>query len=178
MSLVPAVLASGLPALCQADVMSSGPTGFIVKIETPVAAAPAEVYSRFLQIGQWWSDEHTYSSKAANMTLENTPGGCFCELLPGGGFVRHAQVELSMPGQLIRLSGALGPLQEMGAYGLMDFRFHADGAKNKTRLELTYTVSGYQPGKGLGEIAAAVDGVMTEQMQRLKHLVETGKPAG
>jgi hypothetical protein len=169
------VLALAAPALARAEVTASGPSGFVLRIETPIAAAPADVFRRFLQIGQWWSDEHTYSGKAANMTLQSIPGGCFCETLPGGGFVRHAAVEFSMPGKLLRLSGALGPLQEMGAYGLLGLRFQTDGTK--TRLVTTYTVSGYQPGNGYGELAAGVNGVLTEQLLRLKRLAETGKPA-
>ncbi|MEP7245625.1 MAG: ATPase [Gammaproteobacteria bacterium] len=167
------VLLGALAPASQADVAASAPGGFVLKIETSVAAAPAEVYAQFIQIGQWWSDAHTYSGKAANMTLTATPGGCFCEALADGGFVRHAAVEYSVPGKALRLSGALGPLQEMGAYGLLSFRFEPDGAK--TRLVTTYTVSGFMPGKGLAEVAAPVNGVLTEQVTRLKRLAETGK---
>jgi uncharacterized protein YndB with AHSA1/START domain len=168
------LLALAVPALCHADVTASGPSGFALKIETPIAAAPADVYGQFLKIGQWWSSEHTYSGKAANMSIENTPGGCFCETLPGGGFVRHGSVEYSVPGKSLRLSAALGPLQEMGAFGLMSLRFQADGTK--TRLVMIYTVTGYEPTKGYGEIAPAVNGVINEQLLRLKRLAETGKP--
>jgi hypothetical protein len=37
-------------------------------------------------------------------------------------------------------------------------------------------VSGYQPDKGFEPIAAPENGVLTEQVTRLKRLVETGKP--
>jgi hypothetical protein len=162
------------PALCRAEVTASGPTGFVLKIETPIAAAPADVYGHFLKIGQWWSDEHTYSGKAANMSIENIPGGCFCETLPAGGFVRHGAVEYSVPGKSLRLSTALGPLQEMGAFGLMSLRFQADGTK--TRLVMIYTVTAYEPTNGYANIAPAVNGVINEQLLRLKRLAETGKP--
>jgi hypothetical protein len=168
-----------IPGLAAADVVAHSPAGFIVRIEVPVAAAPAEVYSRFFEIGKWWSDAHTYSGKAANMTLRNEPGGCFCEALAGGGFVRHASLEYSDKAKVAVLDGALGPLQALGAHGLLAFNFAAINKTNPaagTRLVVTYTVSGFQPDKGLEPLAEPVNGVIQEQVERLKRLVETGKP--
>jgi hypothetical protein len=167
--------AAAVTSTAGATVTAGGPPGFIVRIELPVAAAPERVFDRFLQIGRWWSDEHTYSGRATNMRLDNRIGGCFCETLPGGGFVRHMEVVYSAPGKALRLAGALGPLQEMGASGLMSVQFRAEGAA--TRLVMTYIVSGFAPGAGYSEVASAVDGVMTEQLSRLKRFTETGKPA-
>ena len=64
---------------------------------TPVA--PAEAYAKFLRIGEWWSDAHSYSGAAANMTLDTARGGCWCESWPGG-FVEHMAVTTAMPGRL------------------------------------------------------------------------------
>jgi hypothetical protein len=168
------------PGLASADVTSSSAAGFIVRIEFPVAAAPADVYSKFFEIGKWWSSAHTYSGKASNLSLRNEPGGCFCEALAGGGFVRHATLEYSDKGKVARLDGALGPLQELGAHGLLAFNFTAADKTNPaagTRLVVTYTVSGFQPDAGFAPLAEPVDGVLTEQVQRLKRFAETGKPA-
>ena len=168
------------PALASADVVSSSPAGFIVRIEVPVAAPPPELFLKFFEIGKWWSDAHTYSGKASNLTLWNEPGGCLCEELAGGGFVRHATLEYSDKGKVIRLDGALGPLQELGAHGLLAFNFSAADKKNPaagTRLVVTYTVSGYQPDPGFAPLAEPVNGVLKEQVQRLKRFAETGKPA-
>lgn len=164
-----------VPVEAQADVVSSSAAGFITRIEMPVAATPTAVYDRIFQIGQWWSDAHTYSGKAANMTLKKEPGGCFCESLPKGGFVRHAVLEYADPGKLVRLSGGLGPLQSMGATGMLSFEL-ADAA-GSTKLIVTYTVSGYQPDKGFAPLAVPVDSVLKEQVTRLKQLAETGKAA-
>jgi hypothetical protein len=175
LTLIPAVLAAAAAAVpAQAEVTASGPTGFIVKIELPVAAAPGVVYDRFVQIGRWWNEAHSYSGKAANLTLENRVGGCFCETLADGGFVRHMDVVFAMPGKALRLSGGLGPLQPMGASGVMAFQFKAEGTGS--RLSMIYTVSGFADGKALTDIAPAVDGVLSEQLTRLKRFVETGKP--
>jgi hypothetical protein len=175
-----ALLIPGLtrPGLTWADVVSSSPAGFIVRIELAVAAPPADVYAKFFEIGKWWSDAHTYSGKASNMSLRNEPGGCFCETLPGG-FVRHATLEYSDKGKVAVLDGALGPLQALGAHGLLAFSFAPADKTNPTagtRLRVTYTVSGYQPDKGFEPLAEPVNGVIQEQVERLKRFVETGKP--
>jgi hypothetical protein len=173
-----AIGASTLPAMSTADVLSSSPAGFIVRIELPIAAPPGEVYAKFFEIGRWWPDTHTYSGKASNLSLRNEPGGCLCEVLPGG-FVRHATLEYSDKGKLARLDGALGPLQPLGAHGLLAFDFGAADKTNPaagTRLVVTYTVSGFQPDKGLAPLAEPVNGVLLEQAQRLKRFVETGRP--
>ena len=173
-------LALGVPTLTQADVLSAAPGGFVIRIEMPVAAPPADVYSKFFEIGRWWSHAHTYTGKASNLTLKNEPGGCFCEALSGGGFVRHATLEYADKGKLARLSGALGPLQELGAHGVLSFNFTpADKASAAagTKLVVSYVVSGFQPDKGFEPLAAPVNGVLKEQVERLKRLAETDKPA-
>jgi hypothetical protein len=159
-----------------AAVSSSSPAGFVVKLEVPIAAPRAEVHAHAWEIGRWWSDSHTYSGKAANMSMSREPGGCFCEKLDNGGFIRHGSVELSIPPAVLRFSGALGPLQELGAHGMLTMQFSANGEK-ETKLVVTYAVSGYEPAKGLGELAAIVDTVISEQFLRLKRYAETGKPA-
>jgi uncharacterized protein YndB with AHSA1/START domain len=173
----------GLTAVCaalavagiaRAEVRSSAPSGFVLKIETTVGAPPAEVYARFFEIARWWSGDHTYSGSAANLSLRSEPGGCFCESLGHGAFVRHASVEYAVPGHLVRLAGALGPLEEIGAYGML--AFHFDAAGQGTKLTVTYVVSGYPVDKGLGELAPGVDMVLATQVERLKRLSETGKP--
>jgi hypothetical protein len=169
-----------LLALCAAEahsaVSASSPAGFVVKIEVPIAAARADVYARAWEIGRWWSDSHTYSGQAANMSMSREPGGCFCEKLENGGFIRHGSVELSIPPSVLRFSGALGPLQELGAHGMLTMQFSAGAGEKETKLVVTYAVGGYEPAKGIGELAAIVDTVISEQFFRLKRYAETGKP--
>jgi hypothetical protein len=160
----------------EADVVSSAPAGFSLRIEVPVGAPPADVYSKLFDIGRWWSDEHTYTGKASNMSLRNEAGGCFCEALTGGGFIRHAALEYSDKGKIVRLSGALGPLQEMGASGMLTFSLlpAAEDNPRATRLVMTYVVSGYAE-KGYAALAPLVDQVLHEQVKRFRRYVETGK---
>src|SRR5688572_23565436 len=122
-----------------AEVVSSSPAGFIVKFEMPIAAPRPDVYARVLEIGKWWSDAHTYSGAASNMSLVNEPGGCFCEKLKNGAFVRHMSVEVSMAPALLRLTGALGPLAELGAHGTLSIQLSAPSEK-ATTFVATYIV--------------------------------------
>jgi hypothetical protein len=165
------VLAS---AAGRADVTGIGPSGFSLKIETTVAGPQADAFKRLTQIGRWWDPAHTYSGNGANLALSAKPGGCFCETLPGGGFVKHMDVVYAAPGKTLRLAGGLGPLQAMGATGTMSFDLTADGVN--TRLTVTYFVSGFVAGQGFATLAPAVDGVLTEQVARFTRFAETGKP--
>ena len=174
------VLAVGLAVVAadaSAAVASSSPAGFVVKFEVPLAVSRADAYTKLLEVGKWWSDGHTYSGSASNLTIAREPGGCFCEKLKDGGFVRHMSVESVMAPALLRLSGALGPLADFGAHGSLTFQLSAASDGKATTLVATYIVGGYNAGSGLQEMAAPVDGVLKEQLDRFKRFVETGKPA-
>ena len=139
-----------------------------------VAASPEVVYRHLTgDIGKWWDSEHTFSGRSENLYIEDKADGCFCEKLASGGSVRHLVVVFADPGKMLRMSGALGPLQSMGVAGSMTWTLSRAG--DTTRVELTYAVGGYRPG-GLGVLAPAVDRVLLEQLQRLKRYVETGTP--
>ncbi len=163
------VLASTLSA--PAAVQDVASNGFTIVETAGIAASPKQVYAALVAPARWWSSEHTYSQNAANLSLDARAGGCWCEALPGGGSVLHLVVVNAMPGMLLRLRGALGPLQGMAVDGAMTFTVRAAG-KN-TQLTLMYVVGGYAK-QGFGELATAVDSVLAEQTVRLKRLIETG----
>jgi hypothetical protein len=94
--------------------------------------------------------------------------------VPGGGSVQHMVVVNAMPGQMLRLRGALGPLQAMAVDGAMTFALKGDG--KLTHLTASYVVGGYSK-QGFVEIAMMVGRVFGEQIDRLKLFVETGSPA-
>ena len=136
--------------------------------------APNEVYRRLIHnVGDWWSPNHTFSRDAHNLFIDDRVMGCFCEKLPAGGSVRHMEVILLSPDKELRMSGALGPLQAVAATGVMTFVLSPDAGG--TKLEVTYAVGGYLP-QGMNSWATPVDGVLTEQITRLKSYVETGDP--
>ena len=159
----------------RAAVVDSTQAGFLVRSEAVVGAAPDSVYRALVRrIGDWWDAEHTFSGDSHNLSLDATPGGCFCESLPQGGGVRHLTVVFASPGRRLRLIGALGPLQGAGVAGSLTWSLSP--APGGTRVELDYSVGGYYPG-GLATLAPAVDTVLGEQLTRLKRFVETGRPA-
>lgn len=173
------VLAIGIAVVAaeaSAAVSSSSPAGFEVKLEVPLTAARADAYAKLFEVGKWWNDAHSYSGSASNMTIAREPGGCFCEKLKDGGFVRHMSVESVMAPALLRLSGALGPLADFGAHGMLTFQLSATDDGKATTLVATYIVGGYNAASGLQEMAGPVDGVLKEQLDRFKRFVETGKP--
>lgn len=170
-----ALLCALASTLAPAEVADSSANGFTIKITTNIHAASADVYSKLVHnVGDWWDSKHTFSGNAHNLTIEERPGGCFCEVVAQGA-VRHMEVVFFQPGKMLRLSGGLGPLQAIGASGALTFALtpQSDG----TKLELTYAVNGYLA-QGMNSWAAPVDGVLGEQIGRLKSYIETGNPAG
>lgn len=157
----------------RAEVADSAAGGFTVKHTVTVAAPVAKAWAALIEVRSWWSKEHTWSGDAANLSIEAKPGGCFCEKLAGGGGVRHMTVVYAAPGQVLRMTGGLGPLQEMAVSGVLTAKLSE--AQGKTTLELAYAVGGYAP-SGLAALAKPVDAVIGEQVARWKRRVETGKP--
>ncbi len=155
-----------------AEVIDSANNGFTVKIAFDVAVPAAKAYSDIVNVASWWDPEHTFSGKASCLSLDATPGGCFCEKLPNGG-VRHLTVVYADPGKMLRLNGGLGPMQDMAVAGSLNFAL-ADSA-GKTTIVMTYKVGGYLPG-GVNAMAKPADAMLTGAMQRLKRYIDTGTP--
>jgi uncharacterized protein YndB with AHSA1/START domain len=168
------VMALMLLSVCaKSEVLDAAANGFTVKHSVMIEAERSEVYGSAVgDISQWWNSDHTISGDAANLFITAQPHGCFCERLgPNAGLI-HMTVTFVNPGVLLRLTGGLGPLGLMGVSGNMTWEFeeHEKG----TFVTVNYAVGGYMEG-GLDAIAAAVDGVLMEQFERLKQLVETGQ---
>lgn len=148
--------------------------GFIVKHEVSITASPTRVYEALLEdVGAWWNPQHTFSGDSKNLSMDARPGGCFCETLPNGGGLEHLRVVYVAPGEILRLSGALGPLQASGVAGHLTWRL--TGGSGGTTVTLSYGVGGFIEG-GFEPIAPAVNAVLGEQLRRLKLFVETGRP--
>lgn len=163
------------PPLVRAEVKDASATGFTIVNSTTIAVSPSRVWTALIDVGSWWNSEHTWSGSAKNLSIDPRPDGCFCEKLEKGGGVRHLSVAYVAPGQMLRMTGGLGPLQGLAVAGVMTWTLKGEGAG--TTLEFTYAVGGYRPG-GLVDLAPVVDGVLREQLLRLKALVETGRPDG
>jgi hypothetical protein len=158
----------------RAAVVSAAANGFEVREAAHIAAKADTVYAAVVMPSRWWDSSHTYSRNAANLILDARAGGCWCETLAGGSTVQHLIVVLAMPGKTLRLRGALGPLQGLGVDGAMTWKITP--SQDGSDIELTYAVGGYAK-DGLDKLAGPVDGVLDEQVQRLKQFIETGSPA-
>jgi hypothetical protein len=69
--------------------------------------------------------------------------------------------------------GALGPFQGYGVDGAMTWALEAFG--DGTDLSRTYALGGYYK-DGFEQWSKGADGVLTDQVVRLKRLIETGSP--
>ena len=156
------------PAL--GTVTTSSDLGFVVERSVTVPADAATSWRELVRPAAWWQSRHTWSGDAANLTLDPRAGGCFCESLPQAkdmtarGAAEHMRVIQAAPGRMLRMSGALGPLQGEAARGTMTITLTplAEG----TTIKLEYVVGGYMRMKP-AQLAAAVDGVLRAQLAGL-----------
>lgn len=167
-----AVMLLGLLAAspAAAEVTASSDQGFVIVHSVEVSADAATTWRELVRPAGWWQSAHTWSGNAANMTLVPRAGGCFCETLPQSkdmiapGSAEHMRVIRAAPGRMLRMSGALGPMQGEAARGTMTITLAptADG----TTIKFEYVVGGYmrmQP----AQLAPAVDGVLAAQLNGL-----------
>lgn len=158
-------------APARAEVVSSNANGFEVSNGVNLVIPVNQAYAAFSRLGTWWSDEHTYSGKAANIQLTLRPGGCFCESIPTGGGVEHMRVSVVQPNERIVMSGALGPVLYEAASGVMDVKFEriAGGA----RVTMNYRAAGFAKGDA-DKMAPLVDQVLAEQLKRYRAYAAKG----
>lgn len=161
-------LACGLLVLASplaAEVRSVTDIGFSVEKTVAVQATPAQVFAALSKPSLWWSSAHTWSGDAKNLTLDPRVGGCFCERMPKvRGEVEHARIVHLVPGQMLRLHGALGPLQGEAVTGTLTWTLKRDG--DKTMITQSYVVGGYLR-QGTKALSAPVDAVLSEQLAHL-----------
>jgi len=157
-----------------AEVRETQQNGFTIETTVMADASPAAVYRKLVKVAGWWDHAHTWSGSAGNLRLWPEAGGCFCEKLAHNGSVEHARVIFAQPGKMLRLEGALGPLQDMAVSAVLTFSLAPDGSG--TRIKMTYRVAGsltMDPAK----LAPLVDQVMATQLGRLRSFAG-GAPPG
>jgi hypothetical protein len=170
---------TALPVLADTSAVSS--SGFTSSFRAEITPTPTQAWAAIVQMPRWWNPSHTYSGSGAHLSLDAQAGGCFCErwrdAAGASHSVQHAQVVLAQEGRVLRLNGALGPLQDLAATGVLTIVTSAGaGAEaGKHFLRMTYRVTGGAD-SGLDKLAPAVDGVIGEQFKRLKSMIETGQP--
>lgn len=166
-----AAFCAAAPAV--AEVHEVRADGFIVRGTATVTADAMETWLALTRPGGWWSDEHTWSGDAANMTLTPQAGGCFCERIPGmdgksgsqlSGSVEHGSVIQASPLKMLRLRASLGPLQSEPAAGILTFALK--DVPGGTEIQMEYNVGGSMRFKP-AELAPLMDKVLGEQLVRL-----------
>lgn len=169
--------ALALPSPAAADVVEQGDDFFVTRETRIVEANPRDAWMALISPGKWWTDDHTWSGDAANMTLTPQAGGCFCERIPEvetrdkvglAGSVQHMVVVYAAPDEALRLRGALGPLQSEAVTGVLTIAF--DTVEQGTSITFEYVVDGYMRYE-VRTISKAVDGVMTQQLEGLAKLL-------
>jgi uncharacterized protein YndB with AHSA1/START domain len=165
------LLVATVPA--PAAVVDIAANGFTVQVTAHISAPPTKVYATMIKPAHWWDSDHTFSGNAANLTLDAKAGGCWCEKLAEGGSAVHMTVVHVDPGKGLTFRGALGPFQSYAVEGAMTWTLKASG--DGTDLSLTYVLGGYFK-DGTSQLSKGVDGVLTDQVARLKRLLETGSP--
>ena len=175
-----------------AEVKDAAPDGFHIELRRELDVEQAEAFRRFVEeFPDWYDAEHSYGGKAENLSM-NLDQRCMLEKLDQGGFVRHMEIVYCQPGHKLRLTGGLGPLQEMGVHGAMTYSFSQtlnstdsgqasdrsstnsqaddnDSAATNAKSEviLTYVVSGFSK-QELDKLAPIVDKVLAGQMDRFQ----------
>jgi uncharacterized protein YndB with AHSA1/START domain len=145
-------------------------TGFTATNSADVSASPAEVWGALIDPARYWNPDHSWFGEASGFSLDPVAGGCFCEANDSGGSVEHMRVVMVLPDQMLRLSGALGPLQSEGLAGALTWQL--EETEGGTRITQTYSVGGHMQ-FDREELAPVVDGVVREQLDRLAALFPT-----
>lgn len=182
--LVGAFVAGTIATPAAAEVTAQSEVGFVVREVADVSATPAETWRAMTSPGAWWSSAHTFSGSGANLSLSPTVGGCFCERFPPPkgapatqqpGGVQHMRVIYVEPNRVLRLSGALGPLQSEALAGTLTMALRA--TDTGTHITWEYVVGGYMRYK-VDQIAPAVDRMLAEQISLLAaHIAKSSAPA-
>ena len=179
-------LASLFVAPLQAEVVQTVEGGFVTRDSATVEANPQEVWLELITPGNWWNDSHTWSADASNMTLTPQGGGCFCERIPAededgviglAGSVQHMVVLQANPRNVLRMSGALGPLQSEPVSGVLTITIKE--TEDGSRINWEYVVGGFMR-YPVADISKAVDAVMSQQLDGLAAKlgrIDTPEPA-
>lgn len=158
-----------------ADVKAASDSGFNVIHIGTVQATPDEIWKRLLAPKDYWNKAHSWSGSSAGFYIDAQANGCFCELFQETdvngkvktvGSVEHMRVIFAQPGKVLRMQGALGPLQSEAVIGTLTVAMEPTKQDGATRVSFSYVVGGYMRYK-VAEIAPAVDKVLGEQFKNM-----------
>ena len=173
-ALIAVGLFSALSSPALAEVKTVTDTGFNIVHIAEVAADPDAIWKRLISPKDYWSKEHSWSGSTAGFYIDAQANGCFCEMfqekgadgkVKTTGSVEHMRVIFAQPGKVLRMQGALGPLQSEAVLGTLTVAIEPL-KKGGSKLSFSYVVGGYMRYKTT-EIAPVVDKVLGEQFKSL-----------
>jgi hypothetical protein len=174
----PIITAAVLAAMSSpafADVKAASDSGFNIIHVATVNATPDEIWKRLLAPKDYWNKAHSWSGSSTGFYIDAQANGCFCELfqqtdangkLTTVGSVEHMRVIFAQPGKVLRMQGALGPLQSEAVLGTLTVAMEPVKDAAATKVSFSYVVGGYMRYK-VSEIAPAVDKVLGEQFKNM-----------
>lgn len=157
-------LASG----AQAEVVSRSENGFTLKFAIGAEIDPGDIPDAFRALPEWWVSSHTYTGDSQNLSLDLTPGGCWCEKLPDNPAFDHGRTVTVADDRLV-FHAPFGPLR--GRATRADLTVTWPGANRGWEPTWVFVVEG----PGLGAMADAVDGVMGQGYRRWLRFLEYGE---
>jgi hypothetical protein len=166
----------GSVTAANAEVTNIADNGFTVQHQRVISGDNEAVWKAMIAPSRYWNSDHSWTGDAENFYLVPQAGGCFCELIrttsadnikSSDGSVQHMRVIYAHNNKMLRMSGALGPLQGEAVTGTLTMLLQPQG--DTTVVRFTYKVGGYMEFP-LDEMAPAVDGVIGEQLARLSAL--------
>ena len=164
-----AILFAAAPA--RAEVVARNPDGFTLKFAGGARIDPADIPGAFQALPQWWESSHTYTGDSKNLSLDLTPGGCWCEALPTNPRFDHGRT-VSVAADRIVFDAPFGPLRGKATKAELTVTWpEANGAREPTWVFVV-------EGPGQGAMADAVDRVMRTGFQRWMHYLEYGEAPG
>jgi len=171
----PAALLAAISSPAFAEVKAASDTGFNSVHIATVNATPDEIWNRLLTPKDYWNKAHSWSGSTAGFYIDAQANGCFCELFQEAdvngklntvGSVEHMRVLFAHPGKVLRMQGALGPLQSEAVIGTLTVAMEPAKDNAGTRVSFSYVVGGYMR-YTVSEIAPAVDKVLGEQFKNM-----------
>lgn len=167
-ALLAAAAAALLAAPASAEVVSRTADSFTLRYAVGAEIAPEDIPGTLQDLPKWWDSAHTYSGSAANLSLDLTPGGCWCERLADGTNFDHGRTVSVAPDRFV-FDAPFGPMR---------------GKATKAELTVSWPTAnrGWTPtwimvveGPGIGAMADGVDAVMGAGYQRWLHYLEYGE---
>jgi uncharacterized protein YndB with AHSA1/START domain len=152
-----------LPVHARSEVVQSAPDGALIEHHFLVARTVEDTWHALIHPEPWWPEDHTWSGSRANLSLAPSAGGCYCENWAEGS-AEHARVVMAIPGRLLRMRGALGPLQDMAVTGVLTITMTPD--EGGTGLKVTYRLSG-DASHQVDQLVPVVDTVLELQFEAL-----------